>query len=162
MIGLEYWVIELLHKPWGRVAVGLSMVAFGMLAVCFAYPQIGPMRQLKMHGIRTTADVTDARISSGLHGLEKSYGIRYRFRSQPDGPWYERSEKGPLARKELWAGLPKERWEQVTKTGTVEVEYLPSDPLVNEIAGEAGHELTGVYCIVGFGAVLGGSCLAVM
>ena len=39
-----YWVIKLLQKPWGRVAVGLSMVAFGMLAACFAYPQIGPRR----------------------------------------------------------------------------------------------------------------------
>jgi hypothetical protein len=162
MIGLEHWVIELLRKPWGRVVVGLSMAAFGTCMVCFAYPQIDSMRKLGIHGIRATADVIDARVSSGAHGFDKSYDIRYRFRVQPDGPCYERSEKGPLARKELWASLPRERWEQVTKTGKIDVDYLPSDPSVNEIAGEARRELVDTYCLLGLGAVFGLPGLAIM
>ena len=45
--------------------------------------------------------------------------------------------------------MPKEKWEQVTQAGKVEVDYLPCDPAVNEIAGEAGSELTGVYWLMG-------------
>jgi len=162
MVGLESLVLELLKKPWGRVVVGLAMVAFGTFMVCLAYPQIDSMRQLKAHGVPTTADVIDTRISSGSHGFGKVYDIRYRFRLQPHGPWYERSEKGPLARTELWATLPKAQWEQVTSVGKIEVEYLPSDPSVNEIAGEAGRELTGTYCLMGLGSVFGIPGVAIM
>lgn len=162
MTGLEHVVMALLKTPKGRVVVGLAMVVFGSLIVCLVYPQIDSMRKLKALGVRTSADVIDARISSGAHGLHKSYDIRYRFRVQPRGPWYERSEKGPLARKELWATLSKEQWEQVTRAGKIDVEYLPSDPSVNELAGKAGGELTGIYCLLGFGAVLGIPGAAIM
>jgi hypothetical protein len=162
MIGLEHLVMTLLKRPLGRLVVGLAMAAFGASLVCLAYPRIDSMRQLNRGGVRTIADVIDARISSDAHGFHKSYDIRYRFRLRPHGPWYERSEKGPLARKQLWATLPKEKWEQVTRVGKIDVEYLPSDPSVNEIAGEAGRELTGTYCLLGLGGLFGIPGLAIM
>jgi hypothetical protein len=154
MIGAEHMVLALLKTPRGRAAVGLAMLAFGAFMVCLAYPQIDSMRELKAHAVRTVADVIDARVARDAHGLHNTYDIRYRFRVQPGGRWYERCERGPLARKELWASLPKERWEQVTQAGKIDVDYLPSDPSVNEIAGEAGRELVGTYCLLGFGAAL--------
>ena len=162
MFGLEQLVMSLLKTWYGRVVVGLVMVAFGAFMACLAYPQVDSMRELKAHGVRTTADVIDARISSDAHGLHNSHDIRYRFRLQPHGPWYERSEKGPLARKELWASLPKEQWEQATRAGTIDVEFLPSDPSVNEVAGKAGTELVGMYCLLGIGAVFGLPGVALM
>jgi len=148
--GLEGVVLSLLKTPRGRIGVGLTS---GLIASFFwflSYPQLASMRQLRDHGVRTLADVIDARISTGGHGFDKSYDIRYRFRLQPQGRWYERSEKGPLARKELWASLPKDEWEQVTQVGRVEVDYLPTDPSVNEIAGKAGPEVGGVYALMCF------------
>ncbi len=131
------------------------MIAVGLLFSFFSYPQLGPIRELCQHGVRTAADVIDARISSDMHGFGKSYDIRYRFRLKPHGPSYEMSERGPLARNELWATLPKEQWDEAARSGKVEIEYLPSDPSVNEIAGNAGKELIGVYALMGFAAVFG-------
>lgn len=153
MIGLEPFILDLLKKPWGRVIVGLTMVAAGMGFWLLSYPNLRDMRALKAHGRRVSATVIDFRISTDHHGVRKNYGIRYGFRVVPKGTWYTQSEKGPLARKELWTTLPKEDWDRAAKTFVVDVDYLPSDPSVNCLAGKAGGEVGGVYGLMAFAVV---------
>lgn len=155
MVGLELLVLDLLRTPRGRIVVGLVMLAVAAFFWFLSYPQLSDVRALRAHGRRVDAEVIDARISSGAHGIGRTYGIRYRFRLEPRGAWYTQSEKGPLARNELWSTLPKEQWERATQSFQVEVEYLPSEPSVNCLAGQAGSELKGIYALMSFAALLG-------
>src|SRR4051794_38359621 len=101
-MGIEHAVLSLLKKAWGRIIVGLAVGGFASCLWLLAYPQLQSMRALRDHPVRTLATIIDSRITSAAHGFDKSYDVRYRFRLQSKGPWYERSEKGLLARKELW------------------------------------------------------------
>jgi hypothetical protein len=153
MVGLEHVVLDLLKKPGGRIVVGLAMVAAGLFFWFLAYPQLRDARALRAGAAHAVGDVIDSRISAGAHGIERHYDLRYRFRTGARGPWYEQSEKGPLARRQLWSTLPKDQWEQATRIGHVDVDYLPADPSVNCLAGRAGSELNGVYGLMAFAAV---------
>ena len=155
MVGFEFLVLDLLKTPRGRIVLGLVMLAVAAFFWFFSYPQLSDARALRAHGRRVTAEVIDTQISTGAHGVERRHNIRYRFRLEPSGAWYTRGEKGPLARKAVWATLPKEQWERATRTLQVDVDYLPSDPSVNCLAGRADSELTGVYALMTFAAVFG-------
>jgi hypothetical protein len=63
------------------------------------------------------------------------------------------TEKGPLARTELWSSLPKEEWDRATTSLVVDVEDLPSDPTVNRLAGHGKSDLYGIYGLMAFAAV---------
>ena len=154
MIGAEALILDLIKTRTGRVVVGFAMIAAGMFFWLLSYPQLRDVRALCSQARRVSAEVYETRISHDVHGIKKHYDIRYRFRLDPAGPWYTQSEKGLLARHELWTSLPKEAWEEAKSSSQVQVDYLPSDPSVNCVAGAAAKERTGVYGLMGFAALM--------
>jgi hypothetical protein len=137
MFGGEHVIIDMLKTSGGRAVVGVLMVAVGAGFWLLADPQLSGARALRAQAQRATAEVTDSRVTSDVHGVGKHYDIRYRFRLRPHGTWYTRAEKGPRARQELWTTLEKPAWDVARRTSWIEIEYLPSDPSVNCPVGHA-------------------------
>jgi len=154
MFGGEHVIIGMLKTRGGRAVVGVLMVAVGAGFWLLAYPQLSGARALRAQAQRATAEVTDSRVTSDVHGVGKHYDIRYRFRLQPHGTWYSRAEKGPLARQELWTTLEKPAWDEARRTSWIEIEYLPSDPSVNCPLGHAAGELNVLYGLMAFALLL--------
>jgi hypothetical protein len=133
-IGLEHLILGLLKTPRGRAIVALLVVTAGSFFGLIFVPNLEPLHRLRSNYRLVNADVIDHRIDRGEYGLWSEYSLRYRFRLPGLRDWYEQTESGPLARKELWASLPKEQWSQACKSGHVTVAYCATEPANNDLA----------------------------
>jgi hypothetical protein len=148
-MGLEPLILHLLKSRKGRAVVALMLTTAGILFALLLFPQLEPARALARNHAIVSADVIDARVSTDMHGFRKSYDIRNRFRLSGHGPWFHQTERGALARNELWSSLSKAEWDAVTRRGRIDIVYLPSDPSVNALARDASHLTRDAYFGVG-------------
>jgi hypothetical protein len=117
---------------------------------------------LKRFSATTEAEVVETRVSSDSHGLP-NYDIRYRFRTQPLGPWFTREEPA-TGRSDLWSVLPQEEWERARGSGRLTVAYVPDDPHINRPASTQSSSATDSLAglIIGLVLLVGGSCWIVV
>lgn len=149
-MGLEHFILHLLKSRKGRAIVALLLTIAGSFFALLMFPQLEPARILARNHAVIAADIIDARVSRDMYGFSRSYDVRYRFRLSERGPWYYQTERGPLARNELWSPLSKAEWDAVTRRGRIDVVYLPSDPTVNASARDLSHLVRDAYFGVGF------------
>jgi hypothetical protein len=135
-MGLEHFILNLLKSHRGRIVVSLMSIGLCSLFGLFAWPNVMDAWRLQLRHQFCLADVIDHRTTSGQHFIDGSYDLRYAFRLEPGGPLYQQSEKGPLARKELWSSLSKVKWEEAVRSGKVRVAYCLDDPTINVLATE--------------------------
>jgi hypothetical protein len=149
-MGLEHLILSLLKTHGGRIVVSVLAILVSTFFALLFVPNLADAQRLSKQHQSFMATVTDHRFSRGPHYFDVSYDLRYQFQLVRHGRIYEQTEKGPLARKELWSSLPKEKWQQAIRTGIVEVVYCPDDPAINVLQDDFSTNLNWVYggCVV--------------
>jgi hypothetical protein len=149
-MGFEHFILQLLKSHRGRMVVALLSVGASGLFALFAWPNVADARKLWQRHQFCTADVIEHRYSSGMHYFDGDYDLRYSFRLAPHGRMYQQSDKGPLSRSELWSSLPKDKWLEAVRSGTVSVAYCIDDPSINAIDSDlaSGYRTLLIFSIV--------------
>jgi hypothetical protein len=146
-------IFWLLKKPYGKPILAALLITVGVLFGLFFLPNFDATYRLEHSHAFTRAVVIASRVSRGQYLIDKSYDLQYRFQTARHGVWYIQTERGPLARNELWSTLPKEAWDQAVATGHVAVAYLPENPNVNALAADLPTLLRYIWIGIVFAVV---------
>jgi hypothetical protein len=127
---MHYLIHRLLASRGGRIFLsGLC----SLLSIAFAtlfYGALADMRLLASNHANVVADVTAMR-QQVKRGNVTGWDLQYSFKLGSGPARYRLSERGPLARKEIWASVSQEEWEKAEKSGVISVEYYPPNPNVS-------------------------------
>ena len=144
------FVVRRRWAAWITVAV---MFLFGTVMSGFSLLSLIAELRLEAANGRATAQVTDSRISHGKY--QTNYDIRCQFQAPGREEAFTCSDS--TGRRNLWTGLPEDKWNKARAVGTVEVVYRLDDPWVNHpvdtSASPMGDALTGLV-VLGIGPIL--------
>jgi hypothetical protein len=141
---MEHLVLQLLKSRHGRIIVALLSILGATFFGVFAWPNVSDAMKLARHHEHCLANVIEHRTTTGMHYFDGTYDIRYMFEIPRRGV-YVQSEKGPLARQELWSSLPKQEWLQAIRTGVVPVAYSKQNPLINALERDVKSNAYSLY-----------------
>jgi hypothetical protein len=118
--------------------------------------------QLSRDAARTTARVTDTRNldhGPGTKAHGRQYEVRYSFRVRADDATYRATSSSLFGRDERdeWVSVPKQLWGDALVHDRIRVEYLRSDPSVNQPVDAPRGQATAIVIalvaimMIGFG-----------
>ncbi len=157
MFGAEHAILEALKTRFGRLVCALLLTTVGVFAAILFLPQATDVRLLSAEHAYVMARVIDSRVSNSAE-VGKTFDIRYSFAL--NGQTYQKTERGPLARNELWDVLPESEWDEAKRTGEIRVAYYPPSPGINVLARNLPHLWRDLYLGIGLTVIfLGGGVL---
>jgi hypothetical protein len=145
--------------------LGLVFVAAGLATCAWAVQTALDARKLNGDGVRTTAQVRDTQISTVRSNktTTRQHQVRYSFKVKGDDTTYRAEDDVFLYEQDdVWVDVPREVWERSRTSGTIEIEYLESDPSLNQpLSARRGYFSAGLFLLLGLG-ILGVGLLFVV
>lgn len=132
--------------------LGLAALGFVGLVLCReAWTTLRDVVDLQAIGVVTQAEVHQVREVVHKHSI--SYDILYTFTVPGRDGRFGHRDANLRWRTFLWSSVPRDVWLKAEKDRTIDVVYLPDDPLVNRtVAGES--DMNGVVILAVAGAAM--------
>jgi hypothetical protein len=137
--------------------VGLGLLLGGLAMVTKAGADAWAFQYRLPHGrVHARAQVTDWRTSTSHNGhtTQTSHELRYAFSVPGSDRTYHASQSYLFRRHgNAWVDVPEAAWERSRDSETLPIEYLRSDPTVNQ-ATSARHGIGGIALFALVGAAM--------
>ncbi|MCW2922155.1 MAG: hypothetical protein JWL76_2029 [Thermoleophilia bacterium] len=146
------------------VLMGLVTFAFGLLFLAHASQTAYSFhwRLRSDNAVRTTARAEDFRISTSSRSHTDQFHLRYVFRVPGEDTDHSFSN-------DIWfidqgdeVDVPRDVWDRSRERGEIDVEYLESDPAVNQpVEARRGWGTVAMFAVLGLIMVVPGALLLV-
>jgi Protein of unknown function (DUF3592) len=134
--------------------IGLLLAAAGALVAAWGAQTGIDAYRLNAGGVRSEAQVQDMRITrpqSGKNPSVAQHQVRYSFSVPKDDTTYRAEDDIFLIEQDdVWVEVPERTFEASRESGRIAIEYLRSDPSLNQpVAARRGYVGAGLFVMLG-------------
>lgn len=149
------------------IIVGVLFLATGIAITAWALQTALDARKLNANAVRTQAQVRDWQISEQRtnRSTSRTHQVRYSFKVKGNDTAYRAEDDiFMFDQDDVWVEVPERVWQTSRDTGRIAIEYLKSDPSLNQpVSARRGNGSAiifgsiGLVCLlIGFVFVRGG------